>query len=94
MKLQSLLDDPTVKILRYVNQKQEVRYIEIQDNVKLSRSTINAGMRELEELRLIARRISQAKPIQVHYSITPKGGRRVFREATQFNPLVPRLIQG
>jgi DNA-binding HxlR family transcriptional regulator len=73
VKLQSLLDDPTVKILRYVSQKQEARYIEIQDNVKLSRSTINAGIHELEELRLIARRISQAKPIQVHYSITPKG---------------------
>jgi DNA-binding HxlR family transcriptional regulator len=73
VKLQSLLDDPTVKILRYVSQKQELRYIEIQDNVNLSRSTINVAIHELEGLRLISRRITQTKPIQVYYSITPKG---------------------
>ena len=73
MKLQSLVDDPTVKVLRYLSQKQELRYIEIQNNVKVSRSTINAAIHELEDQKLIARRISQARPIQVYYSITSKG---------------------
>ena len=73
MKLQNLLDDPSVRILRYLGQKQEVRYIEIQNNVKLSRSTINAVIRNLEERKLVARRISTTKPIQVYYSLTQKG---------------------
>ena len=73
MKIQSLLDDPVVKVLRYLGQKQEVRYIEIQNNVKLSRSTINAVIHNLEEHKLIARRISATKPIQVYYSMTQKG---------------------
>ncbi len=73
MKLQNLLDDPSIKILRYLGQKQEVRYIEIQKGIKLSRSTINAVIHDLEERKLIARRISPAKPIQVYYSLTTKG---------------------
>jgi DNA-binding HxlR family transcriptional regulator len=73
VKLQNLLDDPSVRILLYVGRKGEVRYIEIQNNVKLSRSTINAVIHNLEERKLIDRRITPTKPIQVHYSITQKG---------------------
>jgi DNA-binding HxlR family transcriptional regulator len=73
VKLQNLLNDPAVQVLRYLGQKGEVRYIEIQNSVKLSRSTINAVIHDLEDRKLISRRISLTKPVEVYYSITPKG---------------------
>lgn len=73
VKLQHLLDDPTVRILRYLSQKGEVRYIEIQRNIKLSRSTINSVIHDLEDRRLVQRRLNPGKPIEVYYSTTAKG---------------------
>ncbi len=73
MKLKNLLQDPTFQVLELLGQKDETRFIEVQRNARLSRSTINAVIRDLQENKLISRRIGAGKPIEVYYSLTAKG---------------------
>ena len=72
MKISSLLHTPSVRILLFLYEKGEVRYTDL-TNLIASRGTLSLNLKELDEERLIKRRIVTTKPIQAHYSLTDKG---------------------
>jgi DNA-binding HxlR family transcriptional regulator len=72
VKISSILEIPSVKILLFIYGKGEVRYT---DSTKLiaSRGTLSANLKELEKEELVKRRVVTTKPIQTYYSLTEKG---------------------
>lgn len=72
MKISSILNSPSVKIVLFLYDKGEARYAEL---VRLiaSRSTLSMALKELDEDGLIKRRVITSKPIQTYYSLTDKG---------------------
>jgi len=53
-------------------EKGEVRYSDLAD-LFTSRGTLSLNLKDLEEEKLIQRRIVASKPIQAYYSLTDKG---------------------
>lgn len=72
MKITTLLQTPSVKILLYLFEKGEVRYTDL-TNLLTSRGTLSLNLKELDEEELIQRRVVTSKPIQSYYSLTDKG---------------------
>ena len=72
MKISSLLQKPSVRILLFLHEKGEVRYADLTKLIA-SRGTLSVNLKELSEEGLIQRRIVTTKPIQAHYSLTDKG---------------------
>ena len=72
VKISSLLQAPSVKILLFLLEKGEVRYVDLTKLIT-SRGTLSLNLKELSEEGLIRRRIVATKPIQAHYSLTDKG---------------------
>jgi len=72
VKIYSLLQKPSVRILLFLHEKGEVRYADLTKLIA-SRGTLSLNLKELSEEGLIQRRIVTTKPIQSHYSLTDKG---------------------
>ena len=72
MKISSLLETPSVRIILFLHEKGEVRYTDL-TKVIASRGTLSINVKELEGEGLIQRRVVTTKPIQAHYSLTDKG---------------------
>jgi DNA-binding HxlR family transcriptional regulator len=72
VKISSLLQTPSVKILLFLLERGEVRYADL-TKLMTSRGTLSLNLKELSEEGLIQRRIVTTKPIQAHYSLTDKG---------------------
>jgi len=72
VKISSLLQTPSVKILLFLLERGEVRYTDL-TKLMTSRGTLSLNLKELSEEGLIQRRIVTTKPIQAHYSLTEKG---------------------
>jgi DNA-binding HxlR family transcriptional regulator len=72
MKLSAMLENPSIKIMLFIHEKGEVRYTELAELIA-SRGTLSKSLKELEEERLIERRVETAKPIRSYYSLTEKG---------------------
>jgi len=72
VKISAILEAPSVKILLFMLEKGEVRYTDLAD-LFTSRGTLSLNLKELEEEKLIQRRIVASKPIQAYYSLTQKG---------------------
>jgi DNA-binding HxlR family transcriptional regulator len=72
VKISSLLQTPSVKILLFLHEKGEVRYADLTKLIT-SRGTLSLNIKELDEEGLIHRRVVTTKPIQAHYSLTDKG---------------------
>ena len=72
MKISSLLETPSVRIVLFLHEKGEVRYTDLTKLIA-SRGTLSLNVKELEEEGLIQRRVVTTKPIQAHYSLTDKG---------------------
>jgi len=72
VKISSLLEIPSVKILLFLQEKGEVRYTDLTKLIA-SRGTLSINIKELEEEGLIQRRVVTTKPIQAYYSLTDKG---------------------
>ena len=72
MKISDILQTPSVKILLYLFEKQEVRYSDLTNLIK-SRGTLSLNLKELDEEKLIERRVVTTKPIQSYYSLSKKG---------------------
>lgn len=62
-----------IKILEYLNERQQTRYSELLENVVRSRSTLAKALRDLQEKKLIQRNVRGTRPIQTYYSMTDKG---------------------
>jgi len=86
VKISSLLQTPSVKILLFLHEKGEVRYADLTKLIA-SRGTLSLNIKELEEEGLIQRRVVTTKPIQAHYSLTDKG-RKI---ATHFDKIKKTL---
>ena len=72
MKISAILGMPSVKILLFMLEKGEVRYTDLAD-LFTSRGTLSLNLKDLEEEKLIQRRVVASKPIQAYYSLTEKG---------------------
>jgi DNA-binding HxlR family transcriptional regulator len=72
VKISSLLQTPSAKILLFLLERGEVRYADL-TKLMTSRGTLSLNLKELSEEGLIQRRIVTTKPIQAHYSLTEKG---------------------
>lgn len=72
MKISSILQTPSIRILLFLYEKGEVRYTDL-TNLISSRGTLSLNLKELDEEGLIHRRVVTTKPIQAHYSLTDKG---------------------
>jgi DNA-binding HxlR family transcriptional regulator len=72
VKISTLLETPSVRILLFLHEKGEVRYADLAKLIA-SRGTLSLNIRELEEEGLIQRRVVTTKPIQAYYSLTNKG---------------------
>ena len=72
VKISTLLQTPSVRILLFLHGKGEVRYTDLTKLIA-SRGTLSINLKELEEEDLIQRRVVTTKPIQAYYSLTDKG---------------------
>jgi DNA-binding HxlR family transcriptional regulator len=72
LKISSLLQTPSVRVLLFLLEKGEVRYADLTKLIA-SRGTLSLCLRELGEEELVQRRIETSKPIQAHYSLTNRG---------------------
>jgi DNA-binding HxlR family transcriptional regulator len=63
---------PTVSVLMFLLDRGEVRYAELARLIS-SRGTLSLSLKELDEEKLIVRRVVALKPIQAYYSLTKKG---------------------
>jgi len=72
VKISAILGVPSVKILLFMLEKGEIRYTDLAD-LFTSRGTLSLSLSDLEEEKLIQRRIVASKPIQAYYSLTQKG---------------------
>jgi len=72
VKISSLLQTPSVRILLFLLERSEVRYADLA-KLMTSRGTLSLNLKELSEEGLMQRRIVTTKPIQAHYSLTEKG---------------------
>jgi len=72
VKVSRILEIPSVKILLFIFDKQEVRYTDL-TKIITSRGTLSSNLKELEKEELVKRRVVTTKPIQSYYSLTEKG---------------------
>jgi DNA-binding HxlR family transcriptional regulator len=72
VKISALLEMPSVRILIFLYENGEVRYTDLTKLIA-SRGTLSIIVKELEEEKLIQRRVVTTKPIQAHYSLTDRG---------------------
>ena len=72
VKISALLETQSVRILLFLHEKGEVRYTDLTKLIA-SRGTLSIIVKELEEEKLIQRRVVTTKPIQAHYSLTDRG---------------------
>jgi len=70
--MSDILQTPSVKILLYLLKKEEARYSDLADLIK-SRGTLSLNLKELDEEKLVKRRVVTTKPVQTYYSLTEKG---------------------
>ena len=73
MKLKNLLEIGTTKILLHLHKEDDSRYSEFLDRVVQSRSTLALALKELQEERLVKRRVMDTRPVQTRYTLTTLG---------------------
>ena len=86
MKISSLLQKPSVRILLFLHEKGEVRYADLTKLIT-SRGTLSLNLKELDEEGLIQRRVVTTKPVQAYYSLTDKG----METAAHFDKIKKKL---
>lgn len=72
MRLRAILDLSTVRILLRLLDDGEARYTDLSKMIS-SRGTLSLSLKELEQDRLIQRRVVATRPIQTYYSLTDLG---------------------
>ena len=72
MKISAILEAPSVKIILFMLERGEVRYTDLAD-LFTSRGTLSLNLKDLEEEKLMQRRVVTSKPIQAYYSLTDRG---------------------
>jgi DNA-binding HxlR family transcriptional regulator len=72
VKVSSLLNQPSIKILLHLHVKGQTRHSELEKVIR-SRGTLAANLNDLIDEGLVARKVLPTKPIQSNYSLTDKG---------------------
>lgn len=72
VKISGILQKPSVRIVLFLHEKGEVRYTDL-TNLIASRGTLSSNLKELDEEKMIQRRIVATKPIHAYYSLTERG---------------------
>ena len=65
---------PTIRVLLFIHARNEVRYSDLARRIN-SRGTLSLALKELEEEKLVSRRVVTARPIQSFYALSEKGKR-------------------
>ena len=72
MKISKILKFPSVRILLFMHEHEEVRYTDLA-RIFSSRGTLSSNLKTLEKEKLVERRVEPSKPIKAFYSLTNKG---------------------
>ncbi|MEM3546512.1 MAG: winged helix-turn-helix transcriptional regulator [Candidatus Bathyarchaeia archaeon] len=72
MKISSMLNTPSVKVILFLYDRGEARYADLLKLIP-SRGTLSIILKELDEEGLIKRRVVASKPIRTYYSLSEKG---------------------
>lgn len=62
-----------IRILMYLNDKQEARYSELLKNVIQTRSVLSTSLQDLRRRKLVDRTVDATSTIQSRYRLTDKG---------------------
>lgn len=89
MRISKILQIPSVKILLFINEKEEVRYTGLAKLIA-SRGALSANLKLLEKEELLLRRVVTTKPIQTYYSLTEKG-QKTANHFKEIKTLFPNL---
>jgi len=73
----SIFELSDIKILVYLHEKKVARYSELLDYLIKSRSTLANSLRQLQNSRLIDRKVKDTRPVQTEYVLTKSGMRLV-----------------
>ncbi len=66
-----------IRILLYLNDKQEARYSELLKNVVTTRSVLSTSLQDLRKRKLVDRTVESKDTIQSKYKLTDKGTKLV-----------------
>jgi DNA-binding HxlR family transcriptional regulator len=66
-----------IRILLYLNEKQEARYSELLKNVVQTRSVLSTSLQDLRRRKLIDRIVDSTSIIQSRYRLTDKGSKLI-----------------
>ena len=66
-----------IKILLYLNDKQEARYSELLKNAVTTRSVLSTSLQDLRKRKLVDRIVESKDTIQSRYKLTDKGTKLV-----------------
>jgi DNA-binding HxlR family transcriptional regulator len=66
-----------IRILLYLNDKQEARYSELLKNVVTTRSVLSTALQDLRKRKLVDRAVDSTSTIQSRYRLTDKGTKLV-----------------
>ena len=66
-----------IRILLYLNDKQEARYSELLKNVVTTRSVLSTALQDLRKRKLVDRIVESKDTIQSRYKLTDKGTKLV-----------------
>ena len=69
MKISKILEIPSIRILLYLSENDEVRHSDLSEIIS-SRGTLSYSLRELDEEELVQRRVVPTKPVQSYYFCT------------------------
>ncbi|MGH9919032.1 MAG: winged helix-turn-helix transcriptional regulator [Nitrososphaerales archaeon] len=61
------------KILFYLEEKESSSYSELLGRVIKSRSTLASSLTDLQEMKLIERKVKDSRPIRTEYLLTKRG---------------------
>ena|SRR5579872_1908258 len=87
VKIENILALPNMKILLFLQQKDEARYSELSKLIK-SRGALSNAFKELIEEELIQRRIDpKTRPVKSYYSLTKKG-KEIAQEFAQVKSVI------
>jgi len=62
-----------IRILLYLNDKQEARYSELLKNVVTTRSVLSTALQDLRKRKLVDRTVESKDTIQSRYKLTDRG---------------------
>jgi DNA-binding HxlR family transcriptional regulator len=77
MNWEELFQISDIRILLYLNDKQEARYSELLKNVVVTRSVLSTALQDLRKRKLVDRTVDTTSDIQSRYRLTGKGSKLV-----------------